>query len=34
TYGFRIDGFVPAFLGSIVLSIASTLINYFMQLIV
>jgi putative membrane protein len=34
TSGFRIDGFVPAFLGSIVLSIASTLINYFMRLIV
>lgn len=34
TSGFRIDGFLPAFLGSIVLSIASTLINYFMRLIV
>lgn len=34
TSGFRIDGFIPALLGSIVLSIASTLVNYLMQLIV
>lgn len=29
--GFEIRGFIPAFLGSIVLSIVSSLINYFLR---
>jgi putative membrane protein len=29
--GFRIDGFIPAFFGSIVLSIVSTMINYLLR---
>ncbi|AFZ60056.1 phage holin family protein [Anabaena cylindrica FACHB-243] len=31
--GFEIQGFVPAFLGSIVLSIVSSLINYFLRVV-
>jgi putative membrane protein len=33
SYGFRIDGFIAAFLGSIVLSIASSIINYFLRVL-
>jgi putative membrane protein len=33
SYGFIITGFVPAFLGSIVLSIVSSLISYFLRII-
>jgi putative membrane protein len=32
-YGFEIRGFLAAFLGSIVLSIVSSLINYFLRVI-
>ena len=31
--GFEIQGFIPAFLGSIVLSIVSSLINYFLRVV-
>jgi putative membrane protein len=31
--GFQIQGFVPAFLGSIVLSIVSSVINYFLRVV-
>jgi putative membrane protein len=31
--GFRIDGFLPAFLGSIVLAIVSSAINYFLRVV-
>jgi putative membrane protein len=33
SYGFRIDGFGAAFLGSIVLSIVSSIINYFLRVL-
>ncbi len=33
SYGFIISGFVPAFLGSIVLSIVSSLISYFLRIV-
>ncbi|HYW20633.1 MAG TPA: phage holin family protein [Nodularia sp. (in: cyanobacteria)] len=32
-YGFEIQGFLPAFVGSIVLTIVSSLINYFLRII-
>ncbi|MBK1988756.1 phage holin family protein [Sphaerospermopsis aphanizomenoides BCCUSP55] len=32
-YGFHIQGFIPAFLGSIVLSIVSSIINYFLRVL-
>ncbi|MBD2295726.1 phage holin family protein [Anabaena sphaerica FACHB-251] len=31
--GFEIQGFVPAFLGSIVLAIVSSIINYFLRVV-
>ncbi|MFM2060779.1 MAG: hypothetical protein RLZZ507_449 [Cyanobacteriota bacterium] len=31
--GFQIQGFIPAFLGSIVLSIVSSVINYFLRVV-
>ncbi|KYC36207.1 hypothetical protein WA1_41485 [Scytonema hofmannii PCC 7110] len=30
-YGFAIDGFIPALLGSIVLSVVSSIISYFLR---
>ncbi|MEH2066975.1 MAG: phage holin family protein [Nostoc sp.] len=32
-YGFEIQGFLPAFFGSIVLAIVSTIINYFLRVV-
>ncbi|MEA5570188.1 phage holin family protein [Calothrix sp. UHCC 0171] len=32
-YGFRIDGFIAALLGSIVLSIVSSVINHFVRIV-
>lgn len=32
-YGFEIEGFLPAFLGSIVLAIVSSLISYFLRVV-
>jgi putative membrane protein len=31
--GFQIQGFIPAFLGSIVLAIVSSIINYFLRVV-
>lgn len=33
SYGFEIKGFLPAFLGSIVLAIVSSVINYFLRVV-
>ena len=33
TSGFQIEGFIPAFLGSIVLAIVSSIINYILRVI-
>ncbi|MHC5731037.1 MAG: phage holin family protein, partial [Nostoc sp.] len=32
-YGFEIRGFLPALLGSIVLAIVSSIINYFLRVV-